>query len=691
MSTAVLDGALPDSGDRSPSRAQRPDGNAHNNTVDDIQQIPIIELRGIQRTFITGGGVEVRALRGIDLKIHVGEFVAIVGQSGSGKSTMMNILGCLDKPTAGTYLFGGRDIRDFGPDDLAWLRREAFGFVFQSYNLLPHSTALENVEIPAIYAGLNGTERRLKAEALLTSLGLGDRMDHRPSQLSGGQQQRVSIARAMINGGNIILADEPTGALDSKSGVEVINLLKGLARQGHTVIIITHDPKLAEHADRIIEFSDGVVISDRHRDRPDALHSGAHGSNSKLRELLMSRRVPSPLAGVGEAIRMALSSLTANTFRTILTLLGIVIGVASVVAMLAIGEGAGQMIVERISSVGTNMLTLQPARVEGRRNAPSTLTFEDADAITESIPNVLGTLPEIQGNYTVRFGRQDYSTTVTANTENMPEIRNWPLAQGIYFTRDDSETYASVAVLGATVANEMFPDGSDPLGEYILIRNVPFQIIGVLTRKGGSGFGGADQDDAVFVPLKTGALRLFGTRVARSISVAVDDIEQINVTEANLVEFMTVRHGTQDFRVFNSAELLDTVSASKDIFTMLLGSIGAISLLVGGIGVMNIMLVSVTERTREIGIRMATGARQFDILSQFLSEAIVVSAIGGVIGVASGVGIGLLLAQVGAPIKFTTSPMVVAFCCAAGTGLVFGFMPARKAARMDPVAALANE
>ncbi|MDO8271464.1 MAG: MacB family efflux pump subunit [Gammaproteobacteria bacterium] len=683
MSTAVLDGAQPDSGRRSPGRAKQAD----DNTAVDIQQIPIIELRGIQRTFITGGGVEVRALRGIDLKIHVGEFVAIVGQSGSGKSTMMNILGCLDKPTAGTYLFGGRDIRDFGPDDLAWLRREAFGFVFQSYNLLPHSTALENVEIPAIYAGLNGTERRLKAEALLTSLGLGERMDHRPSQLSGGQQQRVSIARAMINGGNIILADEPTGALDSKSGVEVINLLKSLARQGHTVIIITHDPKLAEHADRIIEFSDGVVVSDRHRERPDV----PRGSNSKLRELLMSRRAPSPLAGVGEAIRMALSSLTANTFRTILTLLGIVIGVASVVAMLAIGEGASREIVERISSIGTNMLTLQPARVEGRRNAPSTLTFDDADAIAESIPNVLGTLPEIQGNYTVRFGRQDYSTTVTANTESMPEIRSWPLARGVYFTREDSETYASVAVLGATVADEMFPDGSDPLGEFILIRNVPFQIIGVLTRKGGSGFGGSDQDDAVFVPLKTGALRLFGTRVARSISVAVADIDQIGTTEANLLEFMTVRHGTQDFRVFNSAELLDTVSASQDVFTMLLGSIGAISLLVGGIGVMNIMLVSVTERTREIGIRMATGARQFDILSQFLSEAIVVSALGGILGVAIGVGIGLVLERVGAPIAFTSGPMVLAFCCAAGTGLVFGFMPARKAARMDPVVALANE
>ena len=683
MSTAVLDGGMPGS-------ARRPEGRANqtaDNTADDINQIPIIELRGIRRTFITGGGVEVHALRGIDLKIHVGEFVAIVGQSGSGKSTMMNILGCLDKPTAGTYLFGGRDIRDFGPDDLAWLRREAFGFVFQSYNLLPHSTALENVEIPAIYAGLSRSERRIKAEALLTSLGLGDRMDHRPSQLSGGQQQRVSIARAMINGGNIILADEPTGALDSKSGVEVINLLKSLARQGHTVIIITHDPKLAENADRIIEFSDGEVVKDRHRERPDV----PHRSNSKLREMLMSRRVTSPLASVGEAIRMALRSLTANLFRTVLTLLGIVIGVASVVAMLAIGEGAGDMIVERISSIGTNMLTLQPARVEGRRNAPSTLTFEDADAITEGVPNVLGTLPEIQGNYTVRFGRQDYSTTVTANSENMPDIRSWPLASGIYFTREDSDTYASVAVLGATVANEMFPDGSDPLGEYILIRNIPFQIIGVLTRKGGGGFNGADQDDAVFVPLQTGALRLFGTRVARSISVAVADIEQINMTEANLVEFMTVRHGTQDFRVFNSAELLDTVSASKDIFTMLLGSIGAISLLVGGIGVMNIMLVSVTERTREIGIRMATGARQSDILAQFLSEAIVVSALGGVIGVAAGVGIGLLLAQVGAPIKFTTSPIVMAFCCSAGTGLVFGFMPARKAARMDPVQALANE
>jgi macrolide transport system ATP-binding/permease protein len=679
MSSLTLDagalGARPSPGE--PARAADVSG-----------EIPIIELRGITRTYITSGGVEVRALRGVDLKIHIGEFVAIVGQSGSGKSTMMNILGCLDKPTSGTYLFGGRDIRHFEADDLAWLRREAFGFVFQSYNLLPHATALENVEIPAIYAGYNAEQRRIRAEALLTSLGLGERMDHRPSQLSGGQQQRVSISRALMNGGNIILADEPTGALDSASGAEVVALLKNLARQGHTVIIITHDPALAEQADRVVEFRDGQVI----RDRNTVTSSQGNADNHKLRELFLNRRVASPLTGISEAIRMALRSLTANIFRTFLTLLGIVIGVASVVAMLAIGEGARLQIVERISAIGTNMLTLQPARVQGQRGpSPSTLTFEDADAIADGVPNVIGTLPEIQGSQTVRHGRQDYQTTVIANTESMPAIRSWPLAQGIYFTREDSDTYAAVAVLGATVAAEMFPDGGNPLGEYILIRNVPFQIIGVLTRKGASGQGGNDQDDAVFVPLKTGALRLFGQRYVRSIAVAVENIDLINQTEQDLIEFMVVRHGTQDFRVFNSAELLETVSASQDTFTMLLGSVAAISLLVGGIGVMNIMLVSVTERTREIGIRMATGARQFDILSQFLSEAIVVSAVGGLLGVAIGIGTGLLLMRFGIAVEFTTAPMVLAFCCAAATGLIFGFTPARKAARLDPVVALANE
>jgi macrolide transport system ATP-binding/permease protein len=648
----------------------------------------MIELQRIHRTFKTDGGVEVHALRGIDLKIYAGEFLAIMGQSGSGKSTLMNILGCLDRPSEGTYLFAGRNIESFDADGLAWLRREAFGFVFQSYNLLPTATAAQNVEVPAIYAGLGRAQRHIRGEAILCSLGLGDRLDHRPGQLSGGQQQRVSIARAMMNGGQVILADEPTGALDSQSSVEVMALLKDLARLGHTVILITHDAEVAEHADRIVEFKDGEIVSDT---GPTAGVIDA-GSNSKLRSLL-SRTAGSPIASMLEAINMAMRSLTANIFRTFLTLLGIVIGVASVVAMLAIGEGAQQDIVERISSIGTNRLMLQPARVEGqRRNMPSTLTFEDADAIDYSVANILGSIPEIRSSDTVRFDRQDYQTSITATSENMPTLRSWPLAKGTFFNREDSDNYTAVAVLGSTVASELFRDGRESLGEYILIRNIPFQVIGVLTSKGASsGPSGGDQDDAVFVPLRTGALRLFGATHVNSISVMVDDIDEISETERNVIEFMVSRHGSQDFRVFNSAELLETVSASQQTFTMLLGSVAAISLLVGGIGVMNIMLVSVTERTREIGIRMATGARQSDIMWQFLSEAIVVSAVGGILGVAMGLGVGYLLTLVGVSIKFTTMPAVLAFSCAAATGLVFGFAPARKASRLDPVVALANE
>src|SRR5690606_16298671 len=452
-------------------------------------------------------------------------FVAIVGQSGSGKSTLMNILGCLDRPTSGTYLFGGRDIESFDADGLAWLRREAFGFVFQSYNLLPTETAKENVEVPGIYRGLPAHERAVRSEALLASLGLGERMDHRPNQLSGGQQQRVSIARALMNGGNIILADEPTGALDSRSGVEVMALLKDLAAKGHTVILITHDPKVAQNAERVVEFRDGNVISDT--GTPAAKIDPRR--NEELRNLFLSRQSASILGGLGEAVRMAMRSLQANLFRTILTLLGIVMGVAAVVAMLAIGQGVRSEIIDRISAIGTNIINLQPARAEGRRNMPSTLAFDDADAIMANVPNVLYALPELQGNQTLRWRDRDHQTRVTAITENLPQARNWPLANGVFFTREDSENYVPVVVLGSTVAAELFPEGYNPVGEWILIRTTPFQVIGVLTSKGASG--SEDQDDAVFVPLKTGALRLFGEKYARQIQVAIADVSKISETE----------------------------------------------------------------------------------------------------------------------------------------------------------------
>ncbi|HJR70125.1 MAG TPA: MacB family efflux pump subunit, partial [Gammaproteobacteria bacterium] len=614
-------------------------------------------------------------------------FVAVMGQSGSGKSTLMNILGCLDRPTSGNYLFAGRDVQSFDADGLAWLRREAFGFVFQSYNLLATETAKENVEVPGIYAGMSAGERHVRAEGLLTTLGLGERLDHRPNQLSGGQQQRVSIARALMNGGNVILADEPTGALDSRSGVEVMALLEDLARKGHTVILITHDGEVARHADRIVEFSDGRVVRDGDP-KPSAIDPAR---NATLRNLFMSRQASPLLGGIGEAVRMAMRSLRANLFRTILTLLGIVIGVASVVGLLAIGQGAQSNIIAQISAIGTNMLVLQPARAENeRRNLPSTLAFSDADAVLENVPNVLYAMPELQNNSVVRWGGSDYQTRIIATSEVLTRARNWPVARGVFYTREDSESYEAVAVLGATTYEELFREGEDPLGEWVLIGTTPFQVIGVLTRKGTAG--GQDQDDAVYVPLKTGALRLFGQKFARQIQVAVDDIARINETQEVLRGFMTALHGVEDFRIVNSAELLETVEAAQSQFRLLLGSIGAISLLVGGIGVMNIMLVSVTERTREIGVRMATGARQKDILAQFLAEAIVVTAVGGVIGVGVGVGLAFLLgAAFGTQVVISSEPMIMAFGCAAATGVIFGFAPARKAARLDPVVALSNE
>ncbi|MDX1561983.1 MAG: ATP-binding cassette domain-containing protein, partial [Gammaproteobacteria bacterium] len=383
--------------------------------------IPLIDLRKVCRTFVTDGGVEVRALRDIDLKIYPGEFIAIMGQSGSGKSTLMNILGCLDRPTSGKYLFAGRDIDSFDSDGLAWLRREAFGFVFQSYNLLPTETAEENVEVPGIYAGMSAAERELRAESLLSSLGLGDRLDHRPNQLSGGQQQRVSIARALMNGGNIILADEPTGALDSQSGVEVMALLDDLARKGHTVILITHDSNVANHADRVVEFQDGQIISDS--GHAEGAIDPKH--NKQLRDLFLNRKTTSLLGGLNESVRMAMRSLIANAFRTFLTLLGIVIGVGSVVALLAIGEGAQSDIVDRISGIGTNILNLRPQRAENqRRDMPSRLSFDDADAIVENVPNVLYTLPEVSGGMTIRHGREDYSADVIATSESLPQAKS---------------------------------------------------------------------------------------------------------------------------------------------------------------------------------------------------------------------------------------------------------------------------
>lgn len=647
-----------------------------------LDREPLLELQGVTKVF-RNGELSVKVLHGIDLKIYAGEFVAIMGASGSGKSTLMNILGCLDKPSSGHYWFNGQDVAELDRDGLAKLRREAFGFVFQSYNLLPGISACDNVAMPATYSGLSPQARRARATQLLATLGLAERLDHRPSQLSGGQQQRVSIARALMNGGQIILADEPTGALDSHSGKEVMKLLQQLSSEGHTIILITHDAEVASHAHRVIEVSDGLVVKDAGPQSPS--HSG-----TLVRPEQFNAQGPSLGQELAEGMKTALRSLSSNIFRTVLTLLGIVIGVASVITMLAIGDGARHAVVERISAMGSNLLLVRPGGPgqRGGRWSVSTLVPEDVHAIN-TLPNILAAIPELTGNNTLRFGNADHSAEINATSSLFPLARQWPVAEGTFFSEEDEESYAAVAVLGQTAAEALFTNRS-PLGEYILLDNILFQVIGVMSSRGASPMG-QDQDDVVFVPYTTGSLRIFGQRFLRNVTVAVADTNLMDQAQADVHQLLLERHGVEDFQIRNMASLIDTISETQNTLTWLLGSIAAISLLVGGIGVMNIMLVSVTERTREIGIRMATGARTRHILQQFLIEALAVSALGGVIGVFLGLGAAALVAYLGTPVFYSALPVVLAFGCAFATGLIFGLLPARKAARLDPVAALATE
>ncbi|MFH1159006.1 MAG: MacB family efflux pump subunit [Pseudomonadota bacterium] len=652
-------------------------------------QEPVLVLKGVSRIFPSGDN-EIRALDDVTLTVYPGEFLAVMGQSGSGKSTLMNVIGCLDKPTSGSYAVRGREVSGLSRDELAALRRETFGFVFQRYNLLPTVTALENVEIPAIYAGTGKAERFSRAKKLLENLGIGDRMSHRPPQLSGGQQQRVAIARALMNDPPVILADEPTGALDSKSGAEVMTLLKELNAAGRTILLITHDRNVAENASRVVHLADGKITHEdtlplaEKGEESSSLHplpSGERGVEGASIELLSS---------ASEAVSMAFRALRVNIFRTALTLLGIIIGVASVVAMLAIGNGSKQKILDQISAMGTNLLYIQPGAPGIRGDDdPVTLTLEDAEAVRE-IGNVAVVVPARTGRATMRYGNIDYASSAQSVGPGLPFVRDWPVADGYFFNDRDIKTRAAVVVLGQTVKDILFPDGSSPVGRYMLIRNIPFKIIGVMTPKGASAHGG-DQDNVVFIPVTTGIARLFGMNFLSNLTIRVENLDQIDATQDAITALLVKRHHTEDFRIRNMESIIATVTETQNTLTLLLGTIAAISLLVGGIGVMNIMLVSVTERTREIGIRMAAGARMRDIMLQFNIEAVVVCAVGGVLGVLAGFAAGTAAGSFGMKAVFSAGPALLAFASAFATGVIFGYLPARKAARLDPVTALASE
>ncbi|CZT29737.1 MacB family efflux pump subunit [Pseudomonas cerasi] len=654
---------------------------------------PLIDLRGIRKSYGGGDSPRVNVLRGIDLSIHAGEFVAIVGASGSGKSTLMNILGCLDRPTSGEYLFAGENVAELGSDELAWLRREAFGFVFQGYHLIPSGSAQENVEMPAIYAGTPAAERHARAAALLDRLGLASRTGNRPHQLSGGQQQRVSIARALMNGGHIILADEPTGALDSHSGAEVMTLLDELASQGHVVILITHDREVAARAKRVIEISDGLVISDTARDASDVQRSVNPGT---LQAVDLRKRLSEGSGSHGawqgellEAVQAAWRVMWINRFRTALTLLGIVIGVASVVVMLAVGEGSKRQVMAQMSSFGSNIIYLN-GKAPNPRAPKGVITLEEIAALGQ-LPEVKMIMPVNGGQAGVRYGNVDHSSYVGGNDTHFPAIFNWPVVEGSYFSEADEQNAAAVAVIGYKVRQKLFGEHNDPVGQYILIENVPFQVVGVLQEKGATS-GDLDSDNRIAIPYSSASIRLFGTQDPEYITIATRDANNVKQAETAIRDLLQqLHHGKQDYELTNNAAMIQAEARTQNTLSLMLGSIAAISLLVGGIGVMNIMLMTVRERTREIGIRMATGARQSDILRQFLTEAVMLSVVGGLAGIvlALGMGAALLLSKVA--VAFTLPAVAGAFACALITGVIFGFMPARKAARLDPVAALTSE
>ena len=649
---------------------------------------PLLRFDGVSRSYRAGDQV-VHALRDVTLSIEAGEMVAIMGVSGSGKSTLMNILGCLDRPTAGSYRVAGEETATMDPDALARLRREHFGFIFQRYQLLGDLSALRNVEIPAIYAGRSSTARHARATELLQRLGLGDRLTHRPRELSGGQQQRVSIARALVNGGEVILADEPTGALDSVSSEEVLRILQELHVQGQTVIVVTHDAKVAAHADRIIELSDGVVVSDRDtRDVHDARGVVATQETPRLAE---ESRWANVLGRVVEAAAMALRSMASHRLRTLLTTLGIVIGIASVVSVVALGEGARRQVLSDISSLGTNTIDVYPGRGWGdvRAGLARPLSNADAKALAR-LDYVDSVTPQVTTTVALRKGSVDRTTAVNGVGSQFFRVRGYAFAEGQAFDESSVAMQAQDAVIDDNAKRALFPDGSPPLGQVILVGSVPVRVVGVTAKKHSVFY--ADDALNVWIPYTTVMARLTGQDSLRSVTLRIADQANSKAAEAGVKRLLTTRHGKFDFFLMNNDTVRETVEATTRTYRLLGSAIAVISLVVGGIGVMNIMLVSVVERTQEIGIRMAVGARRSDILRQFLIEAVLVCLLGGLVGIAVALGFASAFERFGGPWKMVVSgaSIAVAFAVSTGIGVVFGFLPARNAARLDPIAALAQ-
>ncbi len=645
----------------------------------------VIEIRRINKYFGEGAS-RVHVLKDIDLDIQKGDFVAVVGQSGSGKSTLMNILGCLDTPTSGQYKIDGVSAEALSPDELASLRGRKLGFIFQRYNLLNALPALSNVALPAVYAGVDGPSRNAHAASLLERLGLADRLANRPNQLSGGQQQRVSIARALMNGGEIILADEPTGALDSKSGEVVMDILKNLHAEGHTIILVTHDRHIASYADRAIEIKDGQIVSDA--------RTSAAPPASRYREatLLPRSKFVYYRDQFLEAFKMSLEAIMAHKLRSLLTMLGIIIGIASVVSVVALGRGSQERIMANISSMGTNTINIYPGTGFGDRRSGRvrSLTVSDSDLLARQ-SYLQSSTPNMSASGNLVYGNQALTASLSGVGAGFFDVRGLELDQGRLFNEHDVRDVASVVVIDPNTREKLFPGGQNPLGRVIIFRRQPLVVIGV-TKPQSAMFGPTDQL-SLWAPYSTVMSKITGDNHISSIIVRVKDAVDSQVAEKNITQLLTVKHGRADFFTQNTDSIKKTIESTGQTMTLLISSIAFISLVVGGIGVMNIMLVSVTERTREIGVRMAIGARRFNIMEQFLIEAVVICMIGGLLGILLSYLVGFVFNSVSTDftMSFSSGPIILALFCSTLIGVAFGFMPARRASMLNPIEALSRD
>jgi macrolide transport system ATP-binding/permease protein len=723
----------------------------------------VIEITGVSKTYQVGE-VEVRALRGVDLTIEAGEFVAVMGASGSGKTTLMNILGCLDRPDSGHYLLEGVDVAALGDDELAAVRSRRIGFVFQNFNLLSRTSALENIELPLFYSGRDAEGER-RAQELCDRLGLAGREGNNPNQLSGGQQQRVAMARALINNPAILLADEPTGNLDSATSAEIMEIIRRLNReQGITVIVVTHDSDIAAYADRIVTFRDGRIISDERKaaaaapQAPDVAAKAAAISTAAAAHGWEAKRTPEaassdPWQFGAMALSAAARALRRNKMRAALTMLGIFIGVAAVIAMVAVGDGARYAVQQQIQSLGTNMLVVLPGAttsngVRAGLGSTSTLTVADAQAIRKHIRTVSAVSYADRQIAQVVYADQNWSTSINGVTPAYLTIRDWPVVRGRSFTVEETRTAAPVCLLGQTVARNLFGQDVDPVGATVRIKGFPMRVVGVLAAKGQSNWG-QDQDDVVLMPFNTAERKVLGTSqvsasvpstitgstnpvlnpyigvpttnanspiyqssttvispfgsppkisgVVNLIYLKADSAQDVEAAQAEVTQLLHRRHHIppgqdDDFTVRSLSEIAQASESASRVMTLLLAAVASISLIVGGIGIMNIMLVSVTERTREIGIRMAVGARRLHILLQFLVEAVLLSVLGGGAGALLGIAVSELISAVAGWPTLVSAPAVIGgFAFSAAVGVFFGYYPARKASLLRPIEALRYE